>query len=212
MHFTIGGGKDSRYQDQMDRDQERKEDLHQLETLPNNVDPARHRVNPQILSHDAFTLNSLCYGMRVPTGATSTWDRRVTPETAAFHARVLAEPQTKHASPTRGALGRGDGEEGSTRDNEEVGRARYDGRGQTSVNNYLLGEFAGTGEGQRQVKLGRQRGRDVEEPAHHFDNHTPTVRDRLHGGLNIVAGKIRMDQDISTRARAEFRGQTIDGH
>lgn len=171
------------------------------QTLDNNVDPGRNKVNPQVISSDDFIINSLSYGMRVPTGRTSTWDRRLTPETETFHRKVLE----KH----RGVI----------KDHLETHRRGMEQRAQvygqplsTSINNYLVGEQIGTVEGQARPDQGRQRGRDTMEPSHHDRFHNPTVHDRLHGAANIVAGKLRADQDISTRGQAEFHGQTEDGH
>lgn len=168
------------------------------ETTDNNVDPGRVGVNAQVISTDAFLTNSLAYGMGCPTGQTSAWDRRLTGELVALHTRLRETYPTRledHAGRHAESWGQG------------VGTTDC-----TSVNNFLMGRFVGTGEGERRVDLGRQRGRDTQEPAHHFQFHTPTVRDRVHGAANLVAGKVRMDQDISTRGEAEFHGQTEDGH
>lgn len=158
---------------------------HKGQTTDNNIDPARKHINPQVLSQDEFARNTLTYGMPVPTGCTSTWDRRLTKETEMFHQRVAKEYSL---TPTSDAH-----------------------HSKTSINNYLAGQMTGTGESAAPAE-GRQRGIDVQEPAHHFAFHDPTVKDRVHGAVNVAAGTLRMDQDIATRGKAEFKGQTEDGH
>lgn len=173
------------------------------ETLDNNVDPARNPVNPQVISQSDFLRNSLTYGMNIPTGRTSTWDRPLSRETDQFHAALMKtghkETLERHIAHHRAAIEARKGDY-STPDHA------------TSINNFLAGEVSGLGEGASVHAEGRQRGADTQEPAHHFDFHEPTVHDRVHGAANIVAGKVRMDQDIATRGRAEFGGETIDGH
>lgn len=139
--------------------------------------------------------------MPIPTGKTSTWDRHLSTQNQTFHETLIeshADIIVNHVDAHRQA--------------SEARAKDYSRPLPTSINNFLVGEHLGTGEGQNTAELGKQRGRDVEEPAHHFSFHTPTVHDRLHGGANMVAGKLRMDQDISTRGKAEFHGQTDDGH
>lgn len=200
--MVLGFGKDANHQD---HDRNSEDDLTEKgkhnQTSENNVDPGRNLVNPQVLSEDEFIRNSLTYGMPIPTGKTSTWDRRLVPETEKFHQELLK----KHKGIIKEHL---EDHKARTKEREAV----YGQPLPTSVNNYLVGHMMGTGEGESRFDLGRQRGRDVEEPAHHFSFHNPTAHDRLHGAANIVAGKIRMDQDISTRGKAEFQGKTDDGH
>lgn len=202
--MVFGFNKDK----EVSQDQDGEQAYHKLEkhdkdgqTLDNNVDPARNKVNPQVISSDDFIVNSLSYGMAVPTGRTSTWDRRLTPETEQFHKKILESHRSIIS------------------DHIDAHRRGIEQRSQvyglslsTSINNYLVGEHVGSVEGQPRPDQGRQRGRDTEEPSHHFGLHEPTIHDRLHGAANIVAGKIRADQDIPTRGRTEFHGQTGDGH
>lgn len=202
--MVFGFNKDKESSDQQHGDEATKrleEQGKDGQTTENNVDPARNKVNPQVISSDDFIINSLSYGMSIPTGRTSTWDRRLTPETAKFHKTVLEKNRnvmTDHIDSHRRQI--------------EQREAVYGQPLSTSINNYLAGELAGTVEGQSRPDLGRQRGRDTMEPSHHTKFHEPTVHDRLHGAANIVAGKLRADQDISTRGKAEFHGQTEDGH
>ena len=179
---NLGFGKDVRDQDREGHPDIEKEGR-EGQTEENNVDPARNQVNPQVLSREDYLRNSMLYGMKIPTGATSTWDREITAETNAFLQRLPTDYEARSVEH----------------------------HGMTSINNFLAGEVAGTGEGPA-YEAGRQRGMDAQEPAHHFDFHEPTTHDRLHGAANIVAGKIRMDQDIETRGQAEYHGQTGDGH
>lgn len=58
--------------------------------------------------------------------------------------------------------------------------------------------------------LGKPRGADPEEPAHRYETHDPTPSDRIKGAKDTIQGKIRMDQDIVSRGKAEFHGQTSD--
>lgn len=201
--MVLGFGKDTTHQN---HEEEGPPDLEaegrQGQTVPNNVDPGRNKVNPQVISQDDFVRNSLTYGMRVPTGKTSTWDRRLTGETEEFHAAVLA----KYGSTVS------DHKDSHRRETLKRAGTGYEQPLPTSVNNYLMGQQAETGEGEARYDLGRQRGKDTQEPAHHFNFHAPNLHDRVHGAINIAAGKVRMDQDISTRGKAEFHGETGDGH
>ncbi|BFZ57984.1 hypothetical protein PYCC9005_005042 [Savitreella phatthalungensis] len=70
---------------------EKAREGHDGETIPNNLDPARKPVNRQLQSREAFLLNSLLYGLEVPTGRTSTWDRRTKREHEVFLAWILRE-------------------------------------------------------------------------------------------------------------------------
>jgi hypothetical protein len=194
------------------------------QTIKNNLDPARNSINPQLLTESEFLANSLCYGLRVPTGATSTWDRGTGPDARAFQKALLArygerarefaianqERQRTQFGQLADVVGTGDPGALDTMigsvNNELSARGVQSGSEESKTKD----TSGNNADGSHRYDEGRQRGQNPTEPAHHFAAHEPNTWDRVHGGLKVAAGAVRMDQDIKTQGKAEFNGETRD--
>ncbi|ORY84343.1 hypothetical protein BCR37DRAFT_264284 [Protomyces lactucae-debilis] len=195
------------------------------QTVQNNLDPARNDINPQLLTESEFLANSLCYGMRVPTGTASTWDRRLPEPAKEFQKALLArygnaardfaianrkKQHEQFGQELADAVGTGqsDAVEGAMRSvNNEFSDRGLKAGGDNGKTKDTSGSNA---DGSHRFEEGRQRGQNPTEPAHHFATHEPTTWDRIHGGVKVAAGTVRMDQDIKTQGKAEFNGETRD--
>jgi hypothetical protein len=152
------------------------------------LDPSHQQVNPSVVDDHVFKTNSHHYGSGASTGGSSSWDAIPKPE----------EKDTEHLEPILST-------------DSQTGHRAYHGvtPATASINN-TLGNLANDLTSNA-PELGKQRSGRPTDPASRTDHHEPSTKEKVIGGLKVLAGKVTGDVDLVSSGEALRDGNMETG-